>query len=101
MTISLFFANLLMLFIFILKLNRLPPQIPLFYSHLFGEDQLGDLWMIFILPFFLNFFFFLNNLFYKKFFCDNLLVKKIVDYVNLFLIIIIPLIFLRIIFLVS
>jgi len=101
MTGPLFFANLLMLFVFVLKFKNLPPQIPLFYSRRFGEDQLGDLWMIVLLPFFLNLFFFLNNFFYKKFFLNNLLVKKIADYVNLFLIIIIPIIFLRIIFLVS
>jgi hypothetical protein len=97
----LFFANFLMLGVFILKFNHLPPQIPLFYSRRFGEEQLADLWMIVFLPFFLNFFFFINNFFYKKFFFGNFLVKKIVDYVNLFLIIIIPIIFLRIIFLIS
>jgi len=97
----LFFANLLMFLIFILKFPHLPPQVPLFYSRRFGEEQLGDLWMIVFLPSFLNFFFFINNFFYRKFFFGNLFVKKIVDYVNLFLLIIIPLIFLRIIFLVS
>ena len=97
----LFFANFLMLGVFILKFNHLPPQITLFYSRRFSEEQLADLWMIVFLPFFLNFFFFINNFFYKKFFFGNFLVKKIVDYVNLFFIIIIPIIFLRIIFLIS
>jgi len=101
MTKFLFFANFLMLGVFILKFNHLPPQIPLFFSRRFGEEQLGDLWMIVFLPFSLNLFFFINNFFYKKFFSGNLLVKKIVDYVNLFLTIIVPVIFLRIIFLVS
>jgi len=97
----LLFSNVLMITIFILKLNSLPPEIPFFYSRRFGEDQLGDLWIIFLLPFFLNLFFFINNFFYKNLFFGNFLVKKIVDYLNLFLIIIIPLIFLRIIFLVT
>jgi len=97
----LFFSNFLMIVIFILRLNRLPPEIPFFYSRKFGEDQLADLWIIAFLPLFLNLFFFINIFFYKKFFFGNFLVKKIIKYVNIFLIIIIPLIFLRIIFLVS
>jgi len=90
-----------MILTFILKFSYLPPQIPLFYSKLWGEEQLADLWMIFFLPLFLNSFFFLNNFIYKKFFPNNLLVKKIVDGTNIFLIVIIPLVFLRIIFLIS
>ena len=42
--------NLLMILIFAVEYHRLPPQIPLFYSKLWGEDQLGEVWMIFLLP---------------------------------------------------
>lgn len=101
MLISLFIANLIMILTFILKFRYLPPQIPLFYSKLWGEEQVADLWMIFLLLFFLNLFFFLNIFIYKKFFYNNILVKKIVYGINIFLIIIVPLIFLRIIFLIS
>jgi len=97
----LFLSNLIMTLFFILNFNRLPPQIPLFYSKTWGENQLADLFMIFLLPFFLNLFFFLNNFIYANFFSENILVKKIVDYLNIFLMIIIPIIFLRIIFLVT
>ena len=100
MTVGLFLSNLIMVLFFILNFNRLPPQIPLFYSKSWGENQLADLFMIALLPFFLNFFFFLNNFIYNKFFAENILVKKIIDYLNIFLMIIIPIIFLRIIFLV-
>jgi len=90
-----------MVLFFFFNFNRLPPQIPLFYSKSWGENQLADLFMIILLPFFLNLFFFLNNFIYVKLFPDNVLVKKIINYLNIFLIIIIPIIFLRIIFLVT
>jgi len=97
----LFGADALMLVVFLFKLNKLPPQIPLFYSRLWGEDQLADTWLIFILPVFLNLLFFLNNYLFKKFYSDNELVKKIFYYLNLFFILSFTLIFIKIIFLVS
>ena len=97
----LFGADVLMLVVFLFKLNKLPPQIPLFYSRLWGEDQLADTWLIFILPVFLNLLFFLNNYLFKKFYSDNELIKKIFYYLNLFLIFGFTLIFIKIVFLVS
>lgn len=94
-------GNILMAGVFILKLNQLPPQLPLFYSKPWGEDQLGDTWMIVILPLLLNIFYILNNYFYKKYFPGNLFIRKILDYLNLFLIIVITGIFVRIILLIS
>ncbi len=94
-------ADALMIIIFTLRFNTLPPQIPLFYSRLWGEDQLADTWLIFILPVFLNLLFFLNNYLFKKFYSDNELVKKIFYYLNLFLILGFTLIFIKIIFLIS
>jgi len=97
----LLFATGLIILIFIIRLPYLPPQIPLFYSKSWGEDQLVDSWMIFILPLLMNGLFFINQFFYKKFFLENNFVKKIIDYLNLFVIISITLIFLKIIFLVT
>jgi hypothetical protein len=94
-------GNLLMLATFLIRINTLPPQIPLFYSLPWGENQLADTWWIFILPICLNLLFFLNNYLYKKFFSDNELVKKIFYYLNLFLIVSFTLIFIKIIFLIS
>jgi len=94
-------SNLLMVGLFVLKINSLPPQIPLFYSKLIGESQLADLWMIIILPIILDLFFYLNNYIYTRFFSGNEFVKKVINYLNLFLIITITLIFVRIIFFIS
>jgi len=94
-------SNALMIITFILKFNRLPPQVPLFYSSLWGEDQLVDTWVIILLPFFMNLLFFINNYVKNKYFADNELVKKIFYYLNIFLILTFTFIFVKIIFLVS
>lgn len=94
-------SNIIMAFVLVLKFNRLPPQIPIFYSRLWGEDQLAEWWMIFLLPIISNLFFFLNLFLYKRFFFKNEFVKKIVIYLNLFIIISLTLIFIKIVFLVS
>ncbi len=101
MTYLLLVSNILILIVFLLKLNRLPPQIPLFYSRSWGEEQLADWWMILFLPFMINFFFFFNRYIQKKFFSDNQLVIRIINYLNLFLIITLTLIFIKIIFLIT
>lgn len=97
----LFGADALMITIFLLRFSRIPPQSPLFYSQLWGENQLADTWLIFLLPVFLNLLFFLNNYFFKKVYSDNELIKNIFYYLNLFLIFSFTLIFIKIIFLVS
>lgn len=101
MEYALIASNIIMAGTFALRYASFPPQIPLFYSHQAGEEQLGEWWMIFLLPFFLNVFVLLNKLIYKKFFSKNTFVSKIIYYLNLFLIFAITLIFLKIVLLVS
>ncbi len=103
MSSLLILANSLMILVFIFKFNRLPPQIPLFYSLPLGESQLVDTWLIFLLPIIMNIFYFINNYFYKKFFLfsENNLYKNIFKITNYFLIIGFTLIFIKIIFLIS
>jgi len=86
-----------MIGIFVFTYGRFPPQIPLFYSYPWGEDQLVDLWMIGILPLVLNVLYFFNLWLYKKLFPGNFLIKKMFYYLNLFLIISITFIFIKII----
>ncbi len=100
MIYALIASNLLMVFVFVIFLNRLPPQIPLFPSKIWGEDQLGEIWMIFIIPALMNGFYILNNLFVKKMFPMNSYVKKIVSYVNWGIIASLTFVFLKIIFIV-
>ncbi|PIV09433.1 hypothetical protein COS31_02345 [Candidatus Roizmanbacteria bacterium CG02_land_8_20_14_3_00_36_15] len=94
-------SDLLMLAVFLIRISSLPPQIPLFYSKSWGEDQLVDSWMIFILLIIMNGSIFVNKIVYQKYFGGNHFAKKIIDKLNLFLIISTTLIFLKIIFLVS
>ena len=94
-------ANIVMIVAFVLKFPTLPPQIPLFYSKPWGEDRVGELWLIVLLPFILNIFFFMNLFFARKFFPENTFIRKIVEYFNLFLIITLTLIFIKIVFSVS
>ena len=94
-------ANVVMVLTFILKFSSLPPQLPLFYSRAWGETQLTDTWLIFLLPLLLNFLYFANNYLYKRFFFGNDLIKKIFDYFNVLLAVGFTFIFVKIIFLVS
>ena len=80
-----------------LRFNSMPPQIPLFYSRPWGEDQLADWWMILILPILLNILYVINNFIYRKLFTGNEFVKKIIDILNIFLPISITIIFVKII----
>ncbi len=101
MLIALIIADLLMVAAFAWRFTSLPPQIPLFYSELWGENQLVDLWMIGILPILLHLFVFLNQLVYRRYFWMNQVVKHILHIANWTLILAFTSIFLRIIFLIS
>ena len=94
-------ADILMVVTFLLKFKTMPPQIPLFYSQLWGENQLADSLIIFILPIFMNFLFFINQYIFNKFYAENVFIKNIFYYLNLFLIVSFTLIFIKIIFIVS
>lgn len=94
-----FFSLVLMLIIFFIKFNQLPPQIPLFYSYLEGDNQIADLFMIFLLPLFSLLLISVNNLIYKIWFNNNFFVSKVVYYINITTIILLTFIFVRIIFL--
>jgi len=94
-------AVVIMISLFAVKYSMLPPQIPLFYTRPWGEEQLADIWMIFMLPFLMTIFFLFNNYVSNRFFKDNELIKKIFSIVNIFIIITFTLIFTKIIFLIS
>lgn len=97
----LFIANALMAGVLVWKFNTLPPQIPLFYSLPLGEDQLGDTWIIIIVPLTMNIIFILNQFIVKRYFQDNDLIENLSYYLNLFILVSFTLIFIKIIFLVA
>lgn len=101
MELALIASNIVMILLFLLRSASFPPQIPLFYVHQAGEDQLGEWWMIFLLPFFLDLFYILNRFVLHRFFQDNKFAARVVHYFNLFLIVAFTLIFIRIIILIS
>lgn len=94
-------SNIIIILTFILRYKTFPPQIPLFYSHSGGEEQLGEWWMIFLLPLLLNIFVVVNRFIYRKFFLDNTFVAQMIYYLNLFIMISFTLIFIKIVLLVS
>jgi len=101
MKIFLIAANIVMILTFGLRFSTLPPQIPLFYSKPWGEDQLSDSWLIFIMPLIMDILFFANIYFLNKYFKENDFVRNIINYLNFFIIVSITLIFIKIIFLVT
>src|SRR3989344_303424 len=98
---QLIIANAVILSVFVLRFQTLPPQVPLFYSKPPGEDQLIDAWYILILPLIMNLLFFLNKFILRRFFRENELIQKIFYYLNLFLLAGFTLIFAKIIFLIT
>lgn len=94
-------ADALMIITFLLRFSRLPPQLPLFYSRQWGENQLADSWLIFVLPIFLNLLYFINENILKRFYSENEFIKNIFYYLNAFIIIGFTFVFIKIIFMVS
>jgi hypothetical protein len=101
MVYLLIIADSLMAAAFLWKYSTLPPQIPLFYSQPWGEDQLVDYWLIVLLPILLHVFFFLNIYLYNRFFFPDYLLRIVIRTVNIVLTVTFTLLFLKILFYVS
>ncbi len=101
MTYFLIGSDLLMAAVFLLRFSYLPPQVPLFYSMPWGEQQLADSWTILLLPLFLNLLFLFNNFICRRYFLGNSLVQKIFNVLNILLSVSLTLIFVRIILLIT
>lgn len=87
--------------IFMVNFSHLPPQIPLFYSHLTSERQITDLIYIWSLPIISLLIMIINQLVAKIIFKNNLFVKKTVHIVNVATILLLAFIFIKIITLVA
>lgn len=89
-------ADIIMIAAFAFLYSRLPPQIPLFYSHTWGEEQIADIWYVALVPIILHIFFLINFFLYSKFFKGDQTVKNIINVTNFFLIVSFTFIFIRI-----
>lgn len=101
MIIAMIVADILMAATTLLKIKHLPPQIPLFYSKVWGEDVLADSWFIIIIPILMHLFVFLNLLINNKFFKEEAVIKKIIYFFTYFLIATFTFIFIKILFFIT
>lgn len=81
--------------------QHLPPQLPLFYTRPWGEDQLADLWMLSIIPVLMHVFFFTNVWLAKRFFKKETFVARMLIFLNWFLLLSYFGIFLKVVLLVT
>ncbi len=101
MIYALIAADVIMALTFFLKYSHLPGEIPLFYSRGWGEDQLTDIWYIFLLPLLLHLGLFANGYIYNRFFFPDSFIKRILNIINWGLIIGYAAIFCRILFFIT
>lgn len=94
-------ANILQIGVFAWKFNRLPEQIPLFYSAPWGESQIADLWYILLLPLFMNGIFALNRYLENKLFPDDVTFHRLFLVVHILTIVGFTGICLKILFLIA
>lgn len=87
--------------VFALRARYLPPQIPLLYSRLEGENQIVDTPFIVLLPSLLTIMVIVNELIKKKYFSSNDFISSLIYYVNISMMVFFTFIFIKIIFLVT
>lgn len=91
----------IMALFFIVRFNKLPPQIPLYYSRVTGEEQIADAFYLLLIPLLSTAIVMLNRIIANKLFSDNEFMKQIIYYTDNITILFFTIIFLRILFLVT
>lgn len=91
---------LVMLGFFVIKINTLPPQIPLYYSRPGSDLQIVQVYYVFLIPLISLIFIGLNSIIAARVLKDHF-VKTIAHFQNIFIIVVMFYIFVRIIALVS
>lgn len=94
-------AHVLMASTYIWRLPKIPPQLPLFYSLQSGESQLGEWWMLFILPILMDIFLLINFIILKKYFTQSKFAHKLIVYFTSFVMISFTFIFIKILLMVT
>lgn len=87
--------------VFFLRINTLPPEIPLLYSRVEGGNSIVPLYFIFLLPLLSFAIVAINVVLYRFLFKHDLFVRKLLYYASVCALVITTLIFLRIVLLVS
>ncbi|MFO0703277.1 MAG: hypothetical protein U0525_00965 [Patescibacteria group bacterium] len=91
----------LMLSLFVITFGFLPPEVPLYFSHQWGEMQLGSKWELLIIPFVMLAFYGVLNLYKRKALSDdNHILFQILNFVSIAEIAFCTFAFIRIIFIV-
>lgn len=101
MILTLIISNILVVAIFLLNINRLPPELPLYYSRPTGEAQIAPWWMLFILPLIMNGLVILNGYLSNHAFKRNPFIANTLRVFTIGAIISLTLIFLKIILLIT
>ena len=83
MFFTLLLSNLIIVLSLLFKIKNIPPEIPLFYSRIWGESQIANRWLIVILPLLMNYFYLQNIIIRKKLFPENIFFKKVTLYLNI------------------
>ena len=94
------FSVIGMFSLFVIKMNILPPQIPLYYSHAINDQQIVQTYYISLLPLLVLICLVLNTFFVSKI-LNNDFSRKVAHTQNIFLIVMVFYIFVKIITLVS
>lgn len=101
MILTLIISNILVVAIFLLNINRMPPELPLYYSRPPGEAQIAPWWMLFALPFVMNGLVVLNGYLGKHVFRNNAFVTTSFRLFTIGAIVSLTLVFLKIILLIT
>lgn len=101
MILTLIISNILVVAIFLLNINRMPPELPLYYSRPPGEAQIAQWWMLFSLPLIMNSFVVLNGYLGNHVFKNNPFVATTFRVFTIGAIISLTLVFLKIILLIT
>jgi len=63
MKIFIILSNIIAISLTVILILKAPPEIPLYYARIWGEDQLGMKWEIVLLPILINIGFFVTDRF--------------------------------------
>lgn len=94
-------ALVIMIGAYVLKLGTMPPEIPLFYSLIEGENTITPSYYIFLLPIISLLITVLNIFVYRRIFTHDLFVRKVLYYASVCAILISTCVFLKILFLIA